>query len=94
MECSLPPERAGRAPQASRHSNTAEVAIGAAGVEAIGPDGGIIVRPASVGPVAAGFGLEGGLGLVVCAESESMTVLCEQAQTVAAKPTPPASQSS
>jgi hypothetical protein len=53
----LPPERAGRAPQASRHSNSAEVAV---------------VRLALVVDVAA---------------------LREQALTIDAKPTPPASWS-
>ena len=65
--------------------------LGAGGAEGIGPAGGIVVRLASV---AAGFGVEGGPGLVACPESESTTVLCEQAPTVAAKPMLLASQSS
>lgn len=64
-----------------------------AGAEAVGPDVGLVVRLASVAPVAARFG-EGGLGPVADAETESICGLLEQAPTVDAKPTLPASQSS
>jgi len=56
--------------------------------------GGLVIRLASVGPVAAGFGVEGGLGVVAGAEAEPIGALLEQAPTVAAKPTLLASQSS
>jgi hypothetical protein len=93
MEWSLPPGRAGRAPQASRHSNRAEVVLGAGGAEAVGPDDGLVVRLALVAPVAARFG-EGGLEPVADAETEPIRGSLEQAPTVDAKPTLPASQSS
>jgi hypothetical protein len=93
MECSLPPVRAGRAPQASRHSSRAEVILGAVGAGAVGADSGLVVTLASVAAVAARFG-EGGLGPVADAETESVRGLLEQAPTVDAKPTLPASQSS
>jgi hypothetical protein len=94
MEWSLPPERAGRAPQASRHSNRAEVVLGARGREVMGPDGGLIVRLAPVADVAAGFVVEGGLGPIAEAETKSIRALLEQALTIDAKPTLPASRSS
>ena len=79
MEWGLPPERAGCAPQASRHSNTAEV---------------VAVRLALVVDVAAGLGVDCGLGPVSDAETESIRVLLEQALTMDATPTLPASPSS
>ena len=59
----FPPERADRAPQASRHSNSAEVAA---------------VRPALFVDVAGGAGAEGGFGRVSDAEAESIRVALEQ----------------
>jgi hypothetical protein len=94
MEWSLPPERAGRAPQASRHSNRAEVVLGAGGREVMGPGGGLVVRLAPVADVAGGFGVEGGLGPVAGAETESIRVSLEQALTMDATPALPASRSS
>lgn len=75
----FPPERAGRAPQASRHSNSAEV---------------VVVRLALVVDVTAGLGAEGGVGPVSDAETESIRVVVEQALTMDATPTLPASPSS
>ena len=75
----LPPERAGRAPQASRHSNSAEV---------------VAVRLALVVDVAAGLGAERGVGPVSDAETEWIRVLVEQALTMDATPTLPARPSS
>lgn len=49
----LPPGRAGRAPQASRHSNRGEVALGASGPEVIGASG-PAVTPAPVAEPAFG----------------------------------------
>lgn len=81
MEWSLPPGRAGRAPQASRHSNSGELVLGAGGREV-------------VADVAAGSGIEGGLGPVADAETDAIRALFEQALTNDAKPTLPASRSS
>jgi hypothetical protein len=78
MEWGFPPLRAGRAPQASRHSNWAEAMLGVVG--------GGAVRLTSVA-VAARFG-EGGLGPV------GGRCWLEQAPTAHAKPTPPASRRS
>jgi hypothetical protein len=89
MEWGFPPARAGRAPQASRQSNCADVMLGAFGAGAVGPDSGL----GSVVPVAARFG-DGGIGPVAGAETESIRGLLEQAPTVDAKPMLPASQSS
>ena len=75
----LPPERAGRAPHASRQSNSAEV---------------VVVRLAVVVDVAAGVGAEGGVGPVADAETESIRLVPEQALTMDATPTLPASPSS
>jgi hypothetical protein len=69
------------------------VTLGAGGAEAVVPDGGLVVRLASVAPVAARLG-EGGPNPVADAEAESIRGVCEQAPTVAAKPTLLASQSS
>ncbi len=66
--------------------------FGAAGAEVVGPDGGIVVKLASVAPVAARLG-EGGLGPVADAETESIRGSPEQAPTDA-KPMLPASRSS
>ena len=63
MVWGLPPERAGRAPQASRHSNGADV---------------VVVRRA----------------LVSDAQTEFIRVVLEQALTMDATPTLPASPSS
>ena len=90
----LPPERAGRAPQASRHSNRGEVVLGAGGREVRGPRGGLVIRLAPLADVAAGFGVEGGLGPVADAETASIRALLEQALIIDAKPTLPASRSS
>lgn len=75
----FPPERAGRAPQASRHSSSAEV---------------VVVRLALVVDVTAGLRSEGGVGPVCDAETESVRVVLEQALTMDATPTLPASPSS
>jgi hypothetical protein len=75
----LPPERAGRAPQASRHSESAEV---------------VAVRLALVVDVAAGPATEGDVGPASDAETESIRVLLGQALTMDATPTLPASPSS
>lgn len=83
----LPPERGGRAPQASRHSNCDELVVGASGREVMGPAA-LAVRLAPVADVAAGFGVEGAL------EAEPIRVLVEQALTIDTKPTLPASRSS
>ena len=79
MVWGLPPGRAGRAPQASRHSNSAEV---------------VAIRLALVLDVGAGVGIGGGFGPWADAETESTGVLLEQALTMDAKPTLPASRSS
>src|SRR6516162_5589644 len=94
MVWGLPPERAGRAPQASRHSNRAELVVGAAGGEVMGPSGGPVVRAAPVAEVAAGFGVEGGLRPVADAETASVRGSVEQAPSTVAAPTLPASRSS
>jgi hypothetical protein len=88
----LPPERAGPAPQASRHSNSAELVLGARGGEVMGPAG-LVVRPAPVADVAAGFGVESNLWPVAEVETESIRALLGQALTIDAKPTLPASRS-
>ncbi len=88
MVWGLPPGRAGRAPQASRQSNRAEVALGAGW-----RDGGLVVGLESVADVAAGFEVEVCLGPVSDADPESILVLLEQAPTADAKPTLPASRS-
>jgi hypothetical protein len=75
----LPPERAGCAPHASRHSNNDEV---------------VVVRLAPVVDVAAGLGADGGVGPVSGAETESIRVVPEQALTMDATPRLPASPSS
>ena len=94
MEWSLPPERAGRAPHASRHSNSDEIALGASGREVMGSGGGLVVRLAPVADVAARLGVEGGLGPVADVATESIRALLEQALTIDAKPTLPASRRS
>ena len=94
MEWSLPPGRAGRAPQASRHSNKAGLVLGAGGREILGPGDGLSLRLAPVADVATGLGLEGGLEPVADADTESIRVLLEQALTMDTKPTLPASRSS
>jgi len=93
MVCGLPPERAGRAPQASRHSKSAEVA-GVGGREVVGSGAALVVWPAPVADVAAGFGVAGGVGPVADAETEPVCALLEQALTTDATLTPPASRSS
>lgn len=75
----LPPGRAGRAPQASRHSSSAEVFEAGRG-EAKVSAGVVVVRVALVGNGAVGPGVT--------------TALFEQALTVVAKPTLPANCSS
>ncbi|MDT5255273.1 MAG: hypothetical protein QOD10_353 [Mycobacterium sp.] len=79
MVWGLPPERAGRAPQASRHSNSADV---------------VVARLVPVVDGAAGFGAEGVVGPISGAETESILVVLEQALTMDATPTLPASPSS
>lgn len=74
----FPPERAGRAPHASRHSNSAEVAA---------------VRFALVVEVAVGGGAESGLGPASESEAEFIRVVLEQAATMDAMPALPASAS-
>ena len=85
-------ERAGCAPQASRHSNRADVVLGAGGAEGIGPAGGIAVRLAPVADAAGGAGVHCGLAPV--SDAESIRVVLEQAPSMDAKPTLPASLSS
>lgn len=75
----FPPERAGRAPHASRHSNSAEVAP---------------VKLALVADVAAGLGTGGGFAPVSGAGTASLRVVLEQALTMDATPTLPARLSS
>lgn len=75
----FPPERAGRAPQASRQSNGAEV---------------VAVRLALIVEVGRGVGAEGGFGPVSDAEAESISVALEQLPTRDAAPALPASTSS
>jgi hypothetical protein len=82
MVWDFPPERAGRAPQASRHSNGAE----AAWREVVGPGGGLVVRSA---PVA-----DGCLGPLSDADAETIRGAVEHAPTTDAKPTAPARRSS
>jgi hypothetical protein len=65
----------------------------AAGGEVMGPGGGRVVRLAPVGDVAAGFGVDGGLGAVADAETKSIRALLEQALTIDAKLMLPASRS-
>jgi len=85
MVWGLPPERAGRAPQASRHSKRVEVALGAGGREVIGSGGGPAVVLAAGAAVAAGL-----VGLVLA----DLVTDFEHALTMAAAPAPPASPSS
>lgn len=94
MVWALPPGRAGRAPQASRHSNSAEVVLGAGGRDVLGSGGGLVVRLAPLAVVAAGFGVDGGRGAVADAETEFICALLEQALTIDAKLMLPASRSS
>lgn len=75
----FPPERAGRAPQASRHSNNAEV---------------VVVRLTLVVDVAEGGAAEGGLAPASDSETESARVVLEQAPIMDATPTPPATPNS
>lgn len=75
----FPPERAGRAPHASRHSNNAEV---------------VAVRLTLVGDVAAGSGADAGVAPAFVAETESTRVVLEQAPIMAAMPTLPATPNS
>ncbi|WP_231127329.1 hypothetical protein [Mycobacterium colombiense] len=74
----FPPERAGRAPQASRHSNSAEV---------------VAVRLALIVGVGAGVGAEGGVAPFSESEAEFIRVGLEQAATMDATPALPASAS-
>jgi hypothetical protein len=60
----------------------------------MGASGGPIVRLAPVADVAAGFGVEGGLGLLADSATGSVRGSLEQALTMAAAPTLPASPSS
>lgn len=75
----FPPERAGRAPQASRHSNSAEVAA---------------VRLALIVDVGGGAEAKGGFGWVSDTEAESIRVALEQPPTRDAAPAPAATISS
>jgi hypothetical protein len=70
----FPPERAGRAPQASRHSNSAEL---------------VAVRLALIVEVG-GAGAEGGLEPVSESEAEFIRVVLEEAATMDATPALPA----
>ena len=70
------------------------MALEAGGSEVMGPAGGLAVMLAPVADVAAGFGFEGGRGAVAEAETEFIRVSLEQAPTMAAAPTLPASWSS
>jgi len=90
----LPPGRAGRAPQASRHSSRAEVVFEAGGGEAMVSAGVVVARLALVGNGAVGPGVDDGFGLIAGSGAELTTALFEQALTVVAKPTPPANWSS
>lgn len=78
MVCRFPPERAGRAPQALRHSNGAEVAA---------------VRLALIVVVAGGAATVGGFGRVSDAEAESIRVALEQPPTRDATPALPSTSS-
>jgi hypothetical protein len=89
----LPPGRAGRAPQASRHSSWAGVVFEAGGGEVTVSAGAVVVRLALVGNGALGPGVDGGFGLVAGTGVELTTAPFEQAPTVAAKPTLPANWS-
>lgn len=75
----FPPERAGRAPQASRHSNSAEVAA---------------VRLALIAGVGGGVEAKGGFVRVSGAEAEFIRVALEQPPTRDATPALPATISS
>jgi len=90
MVWAFPPGRAGRAPQASRHSNRAGVALAA---EVMGPGCELVVRLAPVADVAAGFDVEVWPGPAFEADTESVRVLLEHAPTTDAKPMLPASRS-
>jgi hypothetical protein len=94
MEWTLPPGRAGRAPQASRHSSTAEVVLGTGERDVIGAGGGLVVRLIPVAVVAAGVGVVSGLEPFADAEPESIRAFLEQAPTNDTRPTAPASRSS
>ncbi len=94
MEWGLPPERAGCAPQASRHSSRAEAVLEVGEREVMGTGDGLVVWLAPVADVAAGFGVEGGLVPVADAETEPTRALVEQALIIDARPTLPASRSS
>lgn len=93
MEWSLPPGRAGCAPQASRHSSEAEVVLRTGGCEVIGAGGELVVRLAPVAVVPAGFGVVSDLGGLADAEPEFIRALLEQALTNEARQTLPASRS-
>ena len=80
MVWGLPPGRAGRAPQASRHNRTAEAALDTGG--------GLAVGLASGPAVAVGRGLERVVGSV----PDSAPVQFEHALTVAARPAVPTSR--
>jgi hypothetical protein len=86
MEWSLPPGRAGRAPQASRHNRTAEAAAGGGVGGAIGWGGRCAAGLASGAVVAAGAV---GPGLPRLADSVTDV---EHPPTMAATPAPPASR--
>ena len=88
----LPPGRAGRAPQASRHSSRAELFEAGRGEEKV--SAGVVVRLALVGNGAVGPGVGDGFRLVAGSGAERTTALFEQALTVVAKPTLPANWSS
>jgi hypothetical protein len=70
------------------------VSLGAGGGKDVGAGGGLLVRLELVVDVAAGFAVEGGLGPVADAETESIRVLLEQALTTDATPALPATWSS
>ena len=90
MVCDLPPGRAGRAPQASRQSSTADVVFEAGGSEVIVSAGAVVVRSMLVGNGAAGLVADDGSGPVAGTGAELTTAPFKQALTVVAKPTLPA----
>jgi hypothetical protein len=90
----LPPGRAGRAPQASRHSSRAGVLFVAGVDEAMVSAGVVVVRLALVGNGALEPRADDGFGLVAGSGAEVTMTLVEQALTVVAQPTLPANWSS
>lgn len=90
MVCRLAPRRAGRAPQASLHSRTAEAALG---VGEVGAPVAIDESGSALGTGSPGLGGAGAGGSIPIVSEDGgvpAAVLVEQAPTVSAKPSPPA----